>query len=112
METLARFLPTPLPTVLAVICVPVAVWFEIRSWRLCSRSLKNPGHEEQSRWLIRGIRDGILAIGFACFAVGLWRFSAPWLLFGAVFLAEEIFETSIMLLAFAGRKRSRPTPRG
>ncbi len=103
MEMLARILPGPLPFILAVACVPIALWLDVRSWRLCARALKSPGHDDQSRWLIQGIRSGILAIGFVCFAVGLWRFSAPWLLFGVVFLAEEIFETSIMLLAFPRR---------
>ena len=107
MDTLARLLPGPAPYLLAALCAPLAVWLELRSWRLCSLSLRSPGHEDQSRWLIQGIRSGILAIGFACFAVGLWRFSAPWLLFGAVFLAEEIIETAIMLAAL-GRRR-RPT---
>lgn len=104
MSTLENLLPSPWPTIVAIVFVLLAVVLTVRGIRHSARSFRSPGHEKQSQWMIRGIRDHILAIGLMCFAVGLWRWSAPWLLFGLVFLAEEIVETGIMLIALRRRR--------
>jgi hypothetical protein len=78
----------------------------IRGMRECRWSMSHPGQPHQSARMIHGIRLGIVAIALACFAVALLRHSGAWAIFGAVFLAEELVETGVMLLAM--RRGERP----
>jgi hypothetical protein len=78
-----------------------------RCYRLLKQGLTtHPATFETSAVIVRGIRAGILAIGFFCFAGGM-AFAQPWLfIFGIVFVAEELFETGIMLFAMWLAKRN------
>lgn len=83
----------------AVLLVAATVFSFWRGQRLFFRGLRSPGHPSQTMWVVRGIRGWIIGIGLLCFAGGLvWAAKWP-LIFGCVFLGEELFETGIMLLA-------------
>ena len=55
-----------------------------------------------SLWVVRGIRAGIIALAMGAFAADL-LYNQGWLLiFGAIFLGEELYETGVILLALRG----------
>lgn len=89
----------------ATICCATAGFAFVRGWRQLSRGLRQPEHPEQSAWVVRGLRGGIVAIGLLFIAGGFaWGRGWPFL-FGAVFLGEELFETGIMSLALYDQRR-------
>lgn len=89
----------------ATICCAVAGFALIRGSRQLFRGLRQPEHPDQSAWVVRGIRWGIVAIGLLFIAGGFaWGRGWPFL-FGAVFLGEELFETGIMSLALYDQRR-------
>jgi fatty acid desaturase len=101
-------LDAPSPTIrigLAVAGLLLAILMQFRAAKHLRRGIGSPGHERQSEWVIRGFRDGILAIGLVCAAIAAARWSWPWALFAIVFLGEELVETGIMLLATKRRRR-------
>ena len=57
--------------------------------------------------LVHGIRALILGAGFAAILAGLLTRTGWPILFGLVFIGEELLETSIMLLALRGERRER-----
>ena len=81
----------------------VALW---RGNRSLIRGLRNPEHPAQSLWVVRGLRGGILALGLGFLAGGLLTRTAWPLIFGAVFLGEEILETGIMIWALRSGARA------
>ena len=65
--------------------------------RLATRAMRHADDAASSLWLIRGIRGLVVAIGAWALAVGL-LFAQTWLLvFGGVFLAEELYETGVVI---------------
>ena len=78
----------------------------LRGGHLMRLGLANPDHPSQSFWVVRGMRSGIVAIGLLFLAGGIY-FNVRWpLLFGAVFIGEELLETGIMLLALRSSDRA------
>ena len=74
------------------------VWASIRGARLFVRGCRAADHPSASLWVIRGIRGLVVAVGVWALAGGV-LFGQAWLLaFGAVFLAEELYETGVVAL--------------
>lgn len=93
-----------LPDLLMVL----AALFAWRGLRLLGRMLRDPWHRDAPFWLVRGGRGVILAIGLTSFAAGLFFEVRGLLWFGAVFLAEELYESGAYLLILRhDRKRSQ-----
>ncbi len=100
------FFQSPQDRILAAVLLVLATWMFIRGTRLVAKGLRNPDHPQQTLWVVRGFRRGITAIATAFFAGGLY-FHATWpLIFGAVFLGEELLETGIMILALKKAERA------
>ena len=75
--------------------------------RLIVRALRRGDETASSLWLIRGIRGLVVAVAAWALAGGM-LFGATWLLvFGGVFLAEELYETGVVALIL--RRSSAPT---
>jgi len=84
--------------VLAVLLMVGGAWLGVRGGRLIARSLARADEPAASLWLIRGIRGVVVAVAAGALAGGL-HFEQTWLLvFGGVFLAEEIYETGVVAL--------------
>ena len=65
--------------------------------RLATRAMRHADDMASSLWLIRGIRGLVVAIAVWALAAGL-LFAQTWLLvFGGVFLAEELYETGVVI---------------
>jgi len=83
---------------LAVLLVLGGAWSGWRGGRLLVRSLGCADDPSASLWLIRGIRGVVVAVAAGALASGL-HFEQTWLLvFGGVFLAEELYETGVVAL--------------
>lgn len=61
------------------------------------RGLQDADHPCASLWLVRGIRGVIVTVAMGAFAGGLlYNYNQGWLLiFGAIFLGEELYETGV-----------------
>jgi hypothetical protein len=80
----------------------------IRGVRLVARALRGADQPSASLTLIRGIRGIVVAVATGALAAGA-LFDQMWLLvFGAVFLAEELYETGVVALVL--RADAAPTP--
>jgi len=94
---------------LVALSLLVAFGFNIWSWRLFRQGLRDADHPEASARVVAAFRSGILGLGFACFAGGLW-FKVGWPIgFGIFFLAEELVETGFMSLVLRGQRVSSTT---
>lgn len=97
----------PLSVALAALLLVVAAASLWRGTRLLRKGLRNPEDPRHTLWVVRGIRGGIVAIGLTCLGLGL-LFGRRWLLvFGLIFLGEELFETGIMILALRSGRSGR-----
>ncbi len=89
----------PVRAALALGFAALAFYCLLRGARGLAAGMRDSDHPDSSDRVIRGMRTLILAIGFSFFAGGA-HFAIKWpLIFGLVFLGEELFETGIMLLA-------------
>jgi hypothetical protein len=85
-------------SVLAVGVAVVGIGMGVRGVRLVARALRGADHTDSSLRLIRGIRGVVVAVATAALAAGT-LFDETWLLvFGAIFLAEELYETGVVAL--------------
>jgi hypothetical protein len=87
--------------IVAVVAAALAVggaWAAAHGARLMARALRRADEPSASLTLIRGIRG--LVVGVAAWALaGGILFAQTWLLvFGGVFLAEELYETGVVAL--------------
>jgi hypothetical protein len=92
--------------VLAVLLALGGGWAGLHGIRLLIRALRHPGDDAASLWLIRGMRGTVVAVGAGALAFGVF-YGQLWLIvFGAIFLAEELYETGVVALILrAGRRR-------
>ena len=65
--------------------------------RLATRAVRDSGDVASSLWLIRGIRGLVVAIAAWALAAGLLLTQTWLLVFGAVFLTEELYETGVVI---------------
>jgi hypothetical protein len=87
-----------------IMCVVAAMlgggglWAAVHGARLVTRAVRHADAADSSLALIRGIRGVTVAVAAWALAGGL-LFEQTWLLaFGAVFLAEELYETGVVVL--------------
>ena len=82
-------------------------WAAAHGARLVARAVRHADEAASSLWLIRGIRGVVIGIAAWALAAGL-LFAQTWLLaFGAIFLAEELYETGVVMLIL--RRSSAPS---
>jgi len=101
------FFQPPTKHLLAALFLMVAVGSAWRGTRLFLRGLGRADHPCGALWVVRGIRGGIVAVATGAFATGL-LYAETWLLiFGAIFLGEELYETGVMSLALRAGDAAR-----
>jgi hypothetical protein len=101
------FFQPPQSWIAALLAAGLAAWSAWRGLNRLSAGLRNPDHPDQTLWVIKGIRGGIVAIAGLFFLGGILA-KATWpLLFGVVFIGEELLETGIMLLALRSSRKRR-----
>jgi hypothetical protein len=97
---------SPLELSAAVVALLVlAVLFAVRGVALLRRFAAAREHRDAPFWLVRGGRGLIVAIACACIAGGLWAEVRGLTYFGLGFLAEELYETGVVLLILRGGRR-------
>lgn len=99
----------------AVLAALSGAWAGGRGVGLLRRGLRCADDPSAPLWVIRGIRGIVIAVSAATLAGGI-LFEQTWLLvFGAIFLAEELYETGVIALILrAGRGHeggAAPRPR-
>lgn len=106
MEIIAH--PAARAALAALLC-GAALWAGVRGARHLREALGRGGPPDRSRRLVRGIRSLILGTGALLLAGGALLGSRRLLALGAIFLAEEIYETGVVLLALraGGKARER-----
>jgi hypothetical protein len=95
---------------LAVLAALGGAWAGGRGVRLLVRGLRGADDPSAPLWVIRGIRGIVVAVAAAALTGGM-LFGQTWLLvFGAVFLAEELYETGVIALVLrAGQRQDAGT---
>jgi len=95
----------PISILLPVLLLLAAAWAMWRGTRQLGRGLREASHPSSSLWLVRGLRGGIVALALVAQAGGV-LFEQNWLLiFGAIFLGEELYETGFLICVLrAGEK--------
>ena len=88
---------------MAALAVLLALWHGRRQLRLARPTSDAPS----SLALVRGIRALILGAGCAAILAGLLTHTSWPILFGLVFIGEELLETGVMLLALRSERRER-----
>jgi hypothetical protein len=73
-----------------------ALWQGARHLATGLRSLDHPASALR---VVRGLRDVIVAVGLAALGGGVLWTSTGLLVFGLIFLGEELYETGVLLLA-------------
>ena len=95
----------PVRILLTDLLVILAAIFAWRGIRTISRNRRNSDDIEASLRLVQGIRGIVFTVAFLCLAAGIFFSYRPLLLFGVVFLAEEIIEIGAVLLALKWGKK-------
>jgi hypothetical protein len=90
--------------IVASATVLAGVWSGVRGVRLILHALRDADHPRASLDLIRGIRGIGTALAAAAVAGGLLSGQTGWLVLGAVFLAEELYETGVVALVLRERR--------
>jgi uncharacterized membrane protein HdeD (DUF308 family) len=94
----------PLHVWLAVLVALVGTAALCRGVALFLRALRRTDDPDSSLWLIRGIRGIVVAVSAASLVAGLLVASTGLLVFGAVFLGEELYETGVVALVLRGAR--------
>lgn len=83
-------------------------WAGVRGAKLLVRGFCCPDDVLAPLWVVRGIRGVVAAVGAGALAGGL-LFAQTWLMvFGVIFLAEELYETGVLALILrAGLRRAQ-----
>jgi hypothetical protein len=100
--------------VLAALAVVFGAWAGIRGVRLLADGLRHGDDPSGPPWVVRGLRGIILAICMAALAAGT-VFGQFWLVvFRALWLAEEVYETGVLalILRSGARQETETTPGG
>lgn len=102
--TAAWDLPIAVPAVLAL----VGAWSAARGARLLAQGMRRPDESLASLRVVRGLRAVVVGLAAGALAGGLF-FAQTWLLvFGVVFLAEELYETAVLALILRSALRAGP----
>jgi hypothetical protein len=84
--------------VVAVMLLGGGAWAALYGARLVTRAVRRADDADASLTLIRGIRGVVVAAAAWALAGGLLLAQTWLLVFGAVFLAEELYETGVVVL--------------
>src|SRR5207247_6569171 len=101
------------PVVAALLALGGA-WAAVHGAGLVVRAVRHADDPSSSLWIIGGIRGLVVAVAVWALAGG-WLFGQTWLLvFGVVFLAEEVYEAGVVvvLLGMGGRGGAEGVGRG
>jgi hypothetical protein len=91
---------------LAIAVAVGAGWAAARGVKLLVRGLRYADQESASLQFVRGLRGIVVGVGAGALAGGV-LFGQVWLLvFGAVFLAEELYETGVLVLVLRAQARA------
>ena len=82
----------------AALAVVVGAWAGVRGVRLLARGLGRGEDPSAPLWVVRGFRGIIVALCMAFLALGTVLGQVWLVVFGALWLAEEIYETGILAL--------------
>lgn len=94
----------PTSHILVGLAVLIGASSAVRGARCLARGLRHA----RSLDVIRGIRGLVIALAAAAFSLGVLTAETGFLVFGAVFLGEELYETGILVLILRfGEPRSR-----
>jgi hypothetical protein len=96
--------------VLAIALILVATGLGGRGLQLLGRGGRRAGEDAAPLWIARGLRGLVVAIGALSLAGGLLLEQTWLLVFGTIFLAEEIYETGVLILLLRADLRARSTP--
>jgi hypothetical protein len=75
-----------------------AVYAAGRGTGLLLRALRHGDAPAAALWLVRGIRGAVVGVALGALAVGILTHEAWVVILGAVFLAEELYETGVVTL--------------
>jgi hypothetical protein len=75
--------------------------------RLLARGWRHAAEDAGSLWVARGLRGVVVGVGALSLAGGLVFEQRGLLAFGAVFLAEELYETAVLILVVRAGVRGR-----
>jgi hypothetical protein len=84
--------------VAAVMLLGGGAWAALYGARLVTRAVRRADAADASLTLMRGIRGVVVAVAAWALAGGLLLAQTWLLVFGAVFLAEELYETGVVVL--------------
>lgn len=108
MSYASAALSSPIPHALLItVLVLAAAGFLYRSVRLLRRLVRNVQERGSAFTLTRCIRAFIIAVALGCIAGGLQYGGRALVLFGLCFLAEELYETAMILLVLKDGVRRR-----
>ena len=91
----------PVKEILGVTLLLLAALFAVRGTRRLARGLRDAASID----VIRGIRGWVIAGAMAAFATGVLTSTSGFLVLGAVFLAEELYETGVVTLILRSSDR-------
>jgi hypothetical protein len=98
MTHITYILELPMHVMFAGMCFLIAVAAAWRGGYGLSKGLREASHPAGALWLVRGIRGAVVAVGMVALGSGMLLASKGLLVFGAVFLGEELYETAVLLL--------------
>jgi hypothetical protein len=90
---------SPTNVILAACCWLLAVYATWRGARWLAKGLRQADSPFGAVGVVRGIRGVIVAVSLAALGGGVLLVSPGLLVFGAIFLGEELYETGVVLLA-------------
>jgi uncharacterized membrane protein HdeD (DUF308 family) len=82
--------------VLFFVLALIGIWIAIRGVRSFARGYRDADDPSASLRVIRGIRGVVVAVATWALAAGLLLDQTWLLVFGAIFLAEELYETGVV----------------
>ena len=100
---------SPAELILIVLLLAGAAAVAVRGTRLFSLGLRDPDHPDQTLRVVRGMRGGIIAIALIFLALGVHFSNRLLLIFGAIFLGEELLETGIMIFVLRLQRKKEGT---
>jgi hypothetical protein len=104
-EAMALIHEPPMTLTFAALFSLITIAAAWRGTRLLARGIRQATHPSGALWVVRGIRGIIVAVGVGSLSGGLLFASKGLLVFGAIFLGEELYETGVVLLTLrAGLK--------
>jgi hypothetical protein len=84
--------------VFAALALVVGAWAGVRGVRLLARGLGRGEDPSAPLWVVRGFRGIIVALCMAFLAIGTVLGQVWLVVFGALWLVEEVYETGILAL--------------